>query len=191
MPTAPAYAELQVTSNFSFLRGASHAEELVATAAALGLAAIAVTDRNTLAGVVRMYGAAKTAGLKFIVGARIDLTDAPGVLVYPMDRAGYGRLARLLTLGKRRAGKGQCLLSRDDLFAHGDGMIAVALSDSASDLRALKDRFADRVYLAAQHRHHGDDHQNDPQRAATCTGFLHRTPIDIRPRAVRPGLFRA
>ena len=166
MPTAPAYAELQVTSNFSFLRGASHAEELVATAAALGLAAIAVTDRNTLAGVVRMYGAAKTAGLKFIVGARIDLTDAPGVLVYPMDRAGYGRLARLLTLGKRRAGKGQCLLSRDDLFAHGDGMIAVALSDSASDLRALKDRFADRVYLAAQHRHHGDDRRRIARLAA-------------------------
>ena len=88
------YAELQVTSNFSFLRGASHAHELVVTAARLGHRAIAVTDRNTLAGIVRAHVAAKEAKLQFIVGARIDLQDAPSVLLYPTDREAYGRLSQ-------------------------------------------------------------------------------------------------
>ena len=79
----PRYAELEVTTNFSFLRGGSHPEELVATAKALGLEAIAVTDRNTLAGVVRAHLAAKEVGIKFIVGARLDLKDAPSLLAYP------------------------------------------------------------------------------------------------------------
>ncbi len=77
----PQYAELQVTTNFSFLRGGSHGEELVAQAKALGLAAIAVADRNTLAGVVRAHVAAKEVGLRLIVGARLDLQDAPSLLV--------------------------------------------------------------------------------------------------------------
>ena len=106
------YAELDVTTNFSFLRGGSHPEELVATAKALGLEALAVTDRNTLAGVVRAHLAAKeVGGIKFIVGARLDLEDAPSLLAYPKDRAAYGRLCRLLTLGQRRAEKGQCTLT--------------------------------------------------------------------------------
>lgn len=106
------YAELQVTSNFSFLRGASHAEELVPTAAALGYSAIAVTDRNTLAGVVRMHAAAKDFGLRPIVGTRLDLQDGPSLLCLPTDRAAYGRLCRLLTVGKARAEKGHCTLIR-------------------------------------------------------------------------------
>ena len=81
------YGELQVTSNFTFLEGASHADELVLTAAALGHRAIAVTDRNTLAGVVRAHIAAKERGLPLVVGCRLDLTDGPGLLAYPMDRA--------------------------------------------------------------------------------------------------------
>lgn len=93
----PGYAELQVTSNFSFLRGASHAHELVGMAARLGHRAIAVTDRNTLAGIVRAHVAAKAAKLQFIVGARIDLQDAPSLLMYPIDREAYGRLSRLNT----------------------------------------------------------------------------------------------
>ena len=91
----PRYAELQVTTNFSFLRGASHGEELVAQAHALGLEAIAVTDRNTLAGVVRAHLAAKELGLKLIVGARLDLKDAPSLLCLPRDRQAYGRLSRV------------------------------------------------------------------------------------------------
>jgi error-prone DNA polymerase len=133
-----AYAELQVTSNFSFLRGGSHAEELVWTAQALGLGAIAVTDRNTLAGVVRAHVAAKAAGLKFLVGARLDFADgAPSVLCFPTDRAAYGRLTKLLSAGQMRAEKGACELHYDDLRAHGEGQVFVVLAplDLPSPLR--------------------------------------------------------
>ena len=121
------YAELDVTTNFTFLRGGSHPEELVATAKALGLDAIAVTDSNTLAGVVRGHLAAKEVGIKFIVGARLDLQDAPSLLAFPRDRAAYGRLCRLLTLGQRRTEKGQCTLYLDDVAAHAEGLIFIAL----------------------------------------------------------------
>ncbi len=127
------YAELEVATNFTFLTGGSHPEELVATAKALGLEAIAVTDRNTLAGAVRAHIAAKEAGIKFIVGARLDLQDAPSLLAHPTDRAAYGRLCRLLTLGQRRAGKGQCTLFLDDVATHAEGLIFIALPPDATD----------------------------------------------------------
>ena len=101
------YAELAVASHFSFLRGASHAEELVATAAALGLDAIGIADRNTLAGVVRAHVAAKEAKVKLLIGTRLVTTDGFETLCYPMDRTAYGRLCRLLRRGNRRAKKGQ------------------------------------------------------------------------------------
>ena len=163
------YAELDVTTNFSFLRGGSHAEELVATAKALGLAAIAVTDRNTLAGVVRAHLAAhEVGGIKFIVGARLDLDDAPSLLAYPTDRAAYGRLCRLLTLGQRRAEKGKCTLHLADVAAHADGLIFIALppedfpsfgNDFESQLRRIKQALGrkTRLYLAAHHSYRGDD----------------------------------
>src|ERR671922_1258920 len=122
-----AYAELQVTTNFSFLRGASHPHELAIAAAALGIQAFAVTDRNTLAGVVRAYDAAQQVGIRVVVGTRLDLTDAPSLLVYPTDRAAYGRLSRLLTIGKRRVPKGQCQLALADVLAHAEGQIVIAL----------------------------------------------------------------
>ncbi len=100
------YAELHVTSNYSFLRGASHIEELFAQASLLGLAALGITDRNSLAGIVRAHQRAADTGVRLVVGCRLDLTDASPVLVYPTDRAAYARLCRLLTIGKRRAGKG-------------------------------------------------------------------------------------
>ncbi len=104
-PTEPRYAELDVTTNFTFLRGGSHGEELVRQAVALGYTAIAVADANTLAGVVRAHIAAKEAGIQFIVGVRLILEDAPSLLAYPTSRAAYGRLCRLLTRGQRRAEK--------------------------------------------------------------------------------------
>jgi error-prone DNA polymerase len=127
MAFAMRYAELEITTNFTFLNGGSHPEELVATARALGLEAIAVTDRNTLAGIVRAHLAAKEVGIKFIVGVRLDLKDAPSLLVYPTDRAAYGRLCRLLTLGQRRAEKGECTLFLDDVAAHAEGLIFIVL----------------------------------------------------------------
>ena len=142
MAFAMRYAELEVTTNFTFLNGGSHPEELVATARALGLEAIAVTDRNTLAGIVRAHLAAKEVGIKFIVGVRLDLQDAPNLLVYPTDRAAYGRLCRLLTLGQRRAEKGECTLFLDDVAAHAEGLIFIALppEDFPSSLSSFEGR---------------------------------------------------
>src|ERR1700704_5268680 len=122
------YAEFAVTTNFSFLRGASHGEELVLQAKELGLAGLGVADRNSVAGVVRAHQAAKEAGLPFAPGARLVFCDGtPDILAYPESRAGWGRLTQLLTLGKRRAEKGECLLSRYDLFAHAAGLNLVVM----------------------------------------------------------------
>ena len=202
----PEYAELGVTSNFTFLTGASHPEELVTRAAELGLRAIAITDRNSLAGVVRAYSALKelerlaagpeaegkisvrsqqvedhssrqvvsqSAGLgvrggvlpRLIVGARLVLTDsAVEWLALPMDLASYSRLTRLLSLGKRRAPKGACYLTRADLAAWGQGMVLIALppdgGDAAGvqgDVLAVVRRFPGAVYLGAAPRYDGRD----------------------------------
>jgi len=155
------YAELQVTSNFSFLRGASHPGELVTTAAALGHQAIAITDRNSVAGLVRAHQAAKSAGIRLVIGVRLDLADDTSLLAYPEDRAAYGRLTRLLTLGKRRAPKGECRLDYADVVAHGEGQILVVLPPDESDAAELATRvaadFPGRAYLAAHHLYRGDD----------------------------------
>jgi error-prone DNA polymerase len=118
------YAELHAKSNFSFLEGASHPEELVDRAAELGYAAVAVTDRNSLAGVVRAHVAAKQLGMKLVIGAEITPDDAPSLVLWPTDRAAYGRLARLITLGRRRAEKGECRLTLDDIAGLSEGLIA-------------------------------------------------------------------
>ena len=133
----PAYAELQVTTNFSFLRGGSHPHELVIAAAHAGLSAIAIADRNTLAGVVRAHLAAKDLGLKLVVGARLDLQDAPSLLCFPTDRAAYGRLCRLLSLGQGRAEKGACHLNLRDVAAYAEGQIFVALAPEAWNWREV------------------------------------------------------
>ncbi len=159
---APRYAELQVTTQFSFLRGASTAEELFASAATMGIEALAVVDRNTLAGIVRAHEAAKATGVRLIVGCRLDLICGMSVLVYPTDRAAYARLCRLLTLGKVRAGKGKCHLEWADLAAYGEGLIAVLVPDDPDDecafrLRRLRDVFGDRAYLALTLRRRPND----------------------------------
>ena len=149
----PRYAELQVTSNYSFLRGASHVEELLLTAKALGLEALAITDRNTLAGMLRAHGRAAELGLRLVVGCRLDLRDGTSLLAYPTDRAAYSRLCRLLTLGKQRAGKGACWLDWEDVAAHAEGLLATLLPDkpdatTAANLHRLHQAFGDRAYCA-------------------------------------------
>ncbi|BCK76193.1 MULTISPECIES: error-prone DNA polymerase [Acetobacteraceae] len=156
------YAELQVTSYFSFLRGVSAPAELFAQAKRLGLSAIGITDRNTLAGIVQAHIAAKDTGMRLVVGCRLDLADFPPVLVYPMDRAAYGRLCRLLSIGKARAGKGKCLLNWADLAEWGDGLQAVLVPDVAGEdcalhLRKLRDAFGDRAYMALTLRRRPND----------------------------------
>src|SRR5271155_4409825 len=134
----PRYAELQVTSHFSFLRGASSCEELFATAAILGVGALSVVDRNSLAGVVRAHEAAKATGVRLVVGCRLDLSDGTSVLVYPTDRPAYSRLCRLLSLGKKRGGKAKCILHWEDLVDWSEGLVAVLVPDMADDICALR-----------------------------------------------------
>jgi len=121
------YVELQVTTNFSFLRGASHPEELVERAARLGYEAIAITDRNTFAGLVRAHLAAKQHGIRLIPGCRLDLLDGPSLLAYPTDRKAYGRLSSLLTVGNLRAPKGSCYLYKADVYEHAEGILFVVV----------------------------------------------------------------
>src|SRR6201747_1233245 len=156
------YAELQVTSHFSFLRGASSCEELFAQAALLGIEALAVADRNSLAGIVRAHEAAKVTGVRLIVGCRLDLADGMSVLVYPTDRPAYARLCRLLSVGKKRGGKAKCILNWEDLVDWSDGLIAVLVPDTADNacalrLRRLRDTFGDRAYLALTLRRRPND----------------------------------
>ncbi len=120
------FAELAAATNFSFLRGASHPDEMVLTAKALGLSAIGIADRNTLSGIVRAHKAAKQADIRLLVGARLATRCGFEAIAYPSDRSAYGRLCRLLTLGARRAPKGQCWLDLEDLAAYAEGMVWIA-----------------------------------------------------------------
>lgn len=147
------YAELQVTSHFSLLRGASSAEELFATAKLLGIEALGIVDRNSLAGIVRALEASRATGLRLVVGCRLDLQDGMSILVYPTDRAAYSRLTRLLTLGKGRGGKGKCILSLDDVELYAEGMIGILVPDLADEtcaiqLRKMAQVFVDRAYVS-------------------------------------------
>jgi error-prone DNA polymerase len=194
----PSYAELRCKTNFSFLTGASHADELVARAAELGYAALAVTDLNTLAGVVRAHAAAKAAGLKLIIGAEITPEDAPAVLLYAPDIRAYGRLSRLITRGRRAAEKGSCHLVFDDVAEHAEGLLAAVVPDTpltfsvrgvhsgtgsrthaASAKRKqehpYRDVFADRCYLAAS-LHHGPNDAVELHRLAEMSRLL-RLPL--------------
>ena len=162
-PQTMRYAELQTTSNFGFLRGASHPEELVVQAQALGLAGLALTDRNSLAGVVRAHAQAKASGLRFLVGCRLDLVDGTSLLCWPTDKPAYARLSSLLTHGKRLAAKGGCTLTLDDVLAHGAGQVLALLPPETPDAAfaelavRLRQRWRCDLYLALTHRHAGDD----------------------------------
>lgn len=156
------YAELQVTTHFSFLRGASSADELFVTAGRLGIEALGITDRNSLAGIVRALEASRATGLRLVVGCRLDLADGMSILVYPTDRAAYSRLTRLLTLGKCRGGKGNCILHLDDVAEYSDGLICIHIPDlpdefCAMQLRKIAQTFGDRAYLALSLRRRPND----------------------------------
>jgi len=122
-PQKAGYAELHCKTNFSFLQGASHPDELVQRASELDYAALAITDRNSLAGIVRAHVASKDVGLKLLIGAEITPVDAPPVILLATDRAAYGRLARLITRGRRNAPKGECRLTVCDVAEYADGLV--------------------------------------------------------------------
>lgn len=163
------YIELQVTTNFSFLRGGSHPYELIDQAALLGYSEIAIADCNTLAGVVRAHVAAKKAGIRLIIGCRIEMLDAPPLLAYPTNKAAYARLSGLLSTGNLRAEKGQCHLYKSDLFEHKEGLkfIAVAplslnnsfdFEDSfKSSLKEYRANLGNALYLGASRSYQAND----------------------------------
>jgi error-prone DNA polymerase len=156
------YVELQLLTHFSLLRGASSPEELFAAAALLGYPALGIGDIGTVAGIVRAWEAQKATGVRSIAGARVDLSCGRRLILYPTDRPAWSRLTRLLTVGKRRAGKGRCLLHWHDLPAWSEGVIAILLPDEADEanLAALADLrtvYGRRGYMALyQRRRPGD-----------------------------------
>jgi error-prone DNA polymerase len=157
-----AYAELAVTTNFSFLRGASHPQEMVAHADELGLAAIGIADRNSFAGVVRAYNEARKRKIKFLAGVRLVTVDGFEVLAYPTDRKAYGCLCQLLTRGNLKAEKGECHLTFEDILGASEGQIFIALpplalSDFTKRLAALARTAPGRTFLAGIHYHRGDE----------------------------------
>jgi error-prone DNA polymerase len=169
--SGPAYAEIGITTNFSFLRGGSHPQEYVHQAALMRLCAIGIADHNTLAGVVRAYKELENPALKYkpklLVGSRLVFTDGtPDILAFPHDRAAYGRLCQLLTRGKRGEGtlKGECHLKFDDLLEFAKGQLLVlALPHRFEEARACEilDRLgqacANGLWLAASLLYRGDD----------------------------------
>jgi len=163
------YIELQVTTNFSFLQGASHPDELMEQAAELGYTDIAVTDRNTFAGIVRAHVAAKKHGIRLIPGCRLDLLDGPSLLAYPTNRESYGRLSTLLTVGNLRTEKGQCHLYRTDIYEHSEGIKFIVLppdgltpsfeleKEYVGYVREYSEAMGHSLYLGAKRLYRGDD----------------------------------
>src|ERR1700733_15850727 len=154
-----AYAELAVTTNFSFLRGASHPQEMVARADELGLTAIGIADRNSFAGVVRAYHEAKNRKIKLLVGVRLATIDTFEVLAYPSDRAAYGRLCRLITVGNLKTKKGECTLTFADILDASEGQMLIAIPPLDLTARSREsgdpglcgnERFSERLSALAQ-----------------------------------------
>src|SRR5690554_108891 len=163
------YTELKVTSNFSFLRGGSHPEEIIQQAVQLGYKQIAVTDRNTLAGIVRAHVAAIGNDIRFIPACRLDLLDGPSLLAYPTDKEAYGRLSALLTKGNLRTEKGECHLYKEDVYFHAKGLKFIAVPPFklqedfdfelafAQMIKEYKEALGDDLYLGASFSYSGDD----------------------------------
>lgn len=167
MPQPPAdeagYVELSTMTNYSFLEAASHAEDLALSAAALGMTALGVADRNSLSGIVRALVGCEKVGVRLVVGCRLSFRDAPDILAYPTDRAAYGRLCELLTLGRRRAPKGECHLDYTDFRTWKEGFVALVVPPPAIDgafsrfLARFRSDFGHDGYLALAHLYRGDD----------------------------------
>ena len=169
--TIRAYAEIGITTNFSFLRGGSDPRAYVHQASELRVPVIGIADHNTLAGVVRAYKELENPSIKYkprlLIGARlVFMDDTPDILVYPRDRAAYGRLCQLLTRGKRgeNTEKGDCHLKFADLLEFAEGQLLVLVlphrfeAEKALDiLGRLKASVADGVWLAASLLYRGDD----------------------------------
>ncbi len=161
------YFELHCKSNFSFLEGASHPDELVQRAAEIGYSGLALTDRESLAGVVRGLVPARELGFTYLVGSEIHPIDAPPMVLWPTDRAAYGRLCRLISRGRQRGEKGDCEIRWSDLAELNEGIIAgmIPSSDKTSEFLGsdFRDLFRDRAYLLCE-VHRGADDESEISR---------------------------
>ncbi|QDZ10497.1 error-prone DNA polymerase [Devosia ginsengisoli] len=178
-----AFAELVAATNFSFLRGASHPYEMVGQAASLGLSGIGICDRNSMSGVVRAFAAARDLKADFpdfrmVVGTRLVFSDGnPDIVAYPADREAYGRLCALLTLGNRRAPKGECHLQLSDLLATTEGLLLIVMPDHAAfeagmmAAQAVKAVAPDRVWVGATYRYDGSDRARLAKLADACSAI--------------------
>ncbi|PQO28951.1 error-prone DNA polymerase [Blastopirellula marina] len=159
------YAELHCLTNFSFLEAASHPEELVTQAKELGYSALAITDRNMLAGVVRAHTAAKDHGLKILIGAEIRPVDGPPVVLWATNREGYANLCRMITLGRRQAPKGECRLTVEEVARHTAGLLGGIVPAVQSepmefeDLHRYREIYGESAYLLAELHHGPHDHE--------------------------------
>ncbi|WP_316789769.1 error-prone DNA polymerase [Pedobacter frigoris] len=165
------YSELQVTTNFTFMRGGSHPEELVTCAAELGYTKIAITDRNSVAGVVRAHQQAKIKGIGIIPACRLDLEDGPSLLAYPTDITAWGRMCALLSLGNLRTEKGKCQLYKRDVYAYRKDIKFIVIpperlnarfdfnEDFKEDLKEYKRIFGTDLYLAISRYYSGNDNK--------------------------------
>ncbi|MBC2777118.1 error-prone DNA polymerase [Parasphingopyxis marina] len=184
------FVELAAATNFSFLRGASHPGEMVAEAIRLGMAGIGIADRNSVAGVVRAHVAMRDAleGLdeeqraafpfRLIVGARLAFADGtPDIIAYPRTRHGWGRLTRLLTVGNRRAEKGDCILTLDDLLDHSEEQLFIAMADEGEGaaLARLGDAVPGALWIGATMPRTGRDHR----RLARLASFAERIRLPL------------
>ena len=177
-PELPGYAELHCLSNFSFLRGASHAEELVERAKELGYAALALTDECSFAGIVRAHVAAKAAGLKLICGTEIVLADGMKLVLLAQNRAGYGNLSAIVSLGRRQAVKGSYRLTRGDLAPGIPDCLALWVAPAnatVDDARWLAEAFPDRAWMAFE-RHLAPD---DAERLAALRALAESTGMPL------------
>lgn len=181
------YTELQITSNFSFLRGASHPEEIVQQALSMAYTKIAITDRNTLAGIVRAHAACKNQPIKLIPACRLDLLDGPSLLAYPINKQGYSNLSALLSLGNMRAEKGSCYLYQKDVFEYSKDILFILIPpDQLNNLFDYEDNFkaqlsnyknalGNQLHLAATRNYSGNDHKKLFRLNQLAT--LHQVPL--------------
>jgi len=163
------YVELQVTTNFSFLMGASHPEELVERASDLGFTQIGITDRNSLAGIVRAHAKAREKNIRIIPACRLDLSDGPPLLAYPTNKLAYAQISAMITKGNLRTEKGKCILYKEDIFEKPGGIKFIAVPplqlntvfnfepDFEKALREYKDVLGKDLYIAASRLYHGND----------------------------------
>lgn len=178
----PVFAELVAATNYSFLRGASHPAAMVAEAMRLGMPGIGIADRNSVAGVVRAWAFLKERKVKLgeampdfklVVGARLAFADGtPDIVAYPATRHGWGRLTRLLSTGNLRAQKGDCILELEDLLAHCDDLLLIAMGGDETLLRTLKRARPKSVWLAATMPRSGADARRlvELERLSAATG---------------------